>query len=92
MTSSRMSHTSLRARFHHSLGVLDVGRNAQHDEAVHDEGLEQLQGHAPGQTAFVHLELGADDDHGASAVVDALSQEGSDGSGPACRAAGRIGS
>ena len=61
--------------FHHPLGVLDVGRDAQQYQAVHDEGLEQLQGHAPGQPALVHLELRADHDDRATAVVHPLAQQ-----------------
>ncbi len=54
--------------------VLSQGEPAG-DELMHDEGLEELQGHALGQAALVQLEGGSDDDDGASGVVDALAQQ-----------------
>ena len=60
---------------HHALGVLDVGSDPQHYQPMHDEGLEQLQRHSPGQPALVHLELGANNNHGATAVVHAFAQQ-----------------
>ena len=59
----------------HALGILDVGRYAQDHQSVHDERLEQLQSHAFGQTALVHLEFGSHDDDRAPAVVHALPQQ-----------------
>ncbi len=58
-----------------ALGGLDVLREVLLDQALHDEGLEQLQGHLLGQTALVHLQLGAHDDHGTTGVVHALAQQ-----------------
>ena len=59
----------------HALGVFDVGRYAQDHQAVHDEWLEQLKGHAFWQTALVHLEFGPHHDDGAPAVVYPLAQQ-----------------
>ena len=59
----------------HALGGLDVLGLLELDEPLHDEGLEQLQGHLAGQTALVELELGADDDDATAGVVHALAQE-----------------
>ena len=42
---------------------------------MHQEWLEQLQRHAPGQAALVQLELGTDHDDRAASVVDALAQQ-----------------
>ena len=60
---------------HHSLGVLDVGGDSQDGQAVHHEGLEQLQRHPLGQATLVHLEFRPDHDHGAAAVVHPLAQQ-----------------
>ena len=40
-----------------ALGALDVLDLAELDQALHDEGLEELQRHGLGQTALVQLEL-----------------------------------
>ena len=48
----------------HTLGGLDVLGLLELDEPLHDEGLEQLQGHLAGQAALVQLELGTHDDDG----------------------------
>ena len=45
------------------------------DQVLHDEGLEQLEGHLLGQTALIHLQLGADDDNGTAGVVNTLAQQ-----------------
>ena len=60
---------------HHALRRLDVRREALLDELLHDEGLEQLQGHLTGKPALVELELGTDDDDRASGVVHALPKQ-----------------
>ena len=60
---------------HEHLGLLDVVDNILFHELLHDEGLEELQGHLGGQAALVHLELRADHDHGTAGIVDALAQE-----------------
>ncbi len=59
----------------HPLGALDVLRVAQVDQPLHDERLEQLEGHLLGQTALVQLELRADDDDRTAGVVDALAEQ-----------------
>jgi len=48
----------------HLAGRLDVVGLLLLDQVLHDEGLEQLEGHLLGQTALIHLQLGADDDNG----------------------------
>ena len=58
-----------------AFGHLDVVRHPPRHEGVHDERLEELQGHALGQAALVEFELWADDDDGAPRVVDALTQQ-----------------
>ena len=58
-----------------ALGALDVVREVVLDQPAHDEGLEQLQRHLLRQAALVQLELGADHDHRAAGVVDALAQQ-----------------
>src|SRR5699024_1171867 len=42
----------------HALGGLDVLGVAELDQALHHEGLEQLQRHALGQSALVQVQLG----------------------------------
>jgi hypothetical protein len=74
MMTSRASHTSGRP-LHHLLGGLDVVGGAVLHQLLHDEGLEQLQRHLLGQTALVHLQLGADHDDGTAGVVHALAQQ-----------------
>ena len=60
---------------HHPLGRLDVLSEVLVDEPLHDEGLEQLEGHLLGQAALMQLELGADHDDGPSRVVDSLAEQ-----------------
>ena len=74
-TSSCMSQTAGCMRSAHSLGALDIVRVALHYQAVHDERLEQLECHAPGQAALVQLEFWAGDDDRASGVVHALAEQ-----------------
>ena len=45
------------------------------DEALHDEGLEELERHLLRQTALVQLQLRSHHDDGATGVVDALAEE-----------------
>ena len=47
------------ATLDHALGALDVLRQLEVDEALHDERLEQLERHQLGQTALVQLQRGA---------------------------------
>ena len=61
--------------FHHALGGLDVGRQGVYHQAVHDEGLEEFQGHALGKAALVHLELRPNHDDRPAGVVHALAQQ-----------------
>src|SRR5271157_4579267 len=59
----------------HFLGLLDGSAVTLGFELVIDEGLEELEGHLLGQTTLIELELGADDDNGASGIVHALAEE-----------------
>ncbi len=59
----------------HLLRALDGRDEAALLELVVDEGLEQLERHLLRQPALVEAELGADHDHGAPRVVDALAEE-----------------
>ena len=63
------------ATLDHALGRLDVRRDLEVDEALHDERLEQLERHQLGKTALVELERRADDDDGSTGVVDSLAEE-----------------
>ena len=63
------------ASLHHPLGRLDVLGQLQVDQALHDEGLEQLQCHQLGQTALVQAQRRAGHDDRAARVVDALAQQ-----------------
>ena len=59
----------------HALGRLDVLGDLGLDQPLHDEGLEQLEGHQLRQAALVQLERRADDDDRAARVVDALAEQ-----------------
>jgi hypothetical protein len=61
--------------FHHALGALDVLGVVEVDQALHDERLEELQGHLLGQTTLVQLQLRTDHDDRTAGVVDALAQQ-----------------
>ena len=52
--------------------VLDL---AKLDQALHDEGLEELQRHGLGQTALVQQQLGVGNDYRTAGVVDTLAQQ-----------------
>ncbi len=58
-----------------ALGALERVGDALLLELADDEGLVEFQGDLLGQAALVELQLGADDDDGAGAVVDALAQQ-----------------
>ena len=60
---------------HHTLGGLNVLSPLLLNQALHNEGLEQLQGHLAGQTTLVQLELGATDDYRTARVVHTLTQQ-----------------
>ena len=68
----------------HALGGLDGRGHAVEFELGIDEGLEQLERHLLGQAALMQLELGTDHDDRAARIVDALAEQGSGGTGPAC--------
>jgi hypothetical protein len=59
----------------HPLGGLDVLRQLEVDEPLHDERLEQLERHQLRQTALVQLERRAGHDDRAARVVDALAEQ-----------------
>ena len=59
----------------HALRALDVVGEAEVDQPLHDERLEQLERHLLGQAALVQLELGPDHDDRAAGVVDALAEQ-----------------
>src|SRR5712671_4617703 len=59
----------------HLLGALDGGDVPALLELVVDERLEQLERHDLRQAALVQLQLGADHDHAAARVVDALAEQ-----------------
>jgi len=45
------------------------------DKALHDERLEELEGHLLGQAALVQFQLRSNDDDRTTGVVDALTEE-----------------
>ena len=63
------------AALDHPLGRLDVLRQLEVDQPLHDERLEQLERHQLGQAALVQLEGRTDDDDRAARVVDALAEQ-----------------
>ena len=60
---------------HHALGALHVLSVAQLNQLLHDEGLEELQGHLLGKAALAHLQVRTDHDDGTAGVVHALAQQ-----------------
>ena len=64
-----------RGTLDHPLGGLDVGSQGAQHETVHDERLEQLQGHSLGEAALVHFQLGANNDDGTAGVVHTFAQQ-----------------
>ena len=63
------------AALDHALGRLDVLGQLGVDQPLHDEGLEQLEGHELGQAALVQAQGGAGDDDRTAGVVDPLAQQ-----------------
>jgi len=63
------------APFDHPLGRLDVLGHLGVDEALHDEGLEEFEGHELGQPTLVQEQRRADDDDRTARVVDPLAQQ-----------------
>ena len=59
----------------HALGRLDVLGQLEVDQPLHDERLEQLEGHLLGQAALVQLEGRADHDDRTAGVVDPLAEQ-----------------
>jgi len=56
-------------------GGLDVVDDVLPDQAMDHEGLEQLDRHLLGQSALVHLELGAHHDHRAAGVINPFAEQ-----------------
>ena len=66
----------LRAEtLNHTLSTLNVLRVRKLHQALHDEGLEQLQRHLLRQTALMHFQLRTNHDHGTAGVVHALTEQ-----------------
>ena len=63
------------ATLDHALRALDVLRQLEVDEALHDERLEQLERHQLRQTALVQLQGRAGHDDRTARVVDALAEQ-----------------
>ena len=57
------------------LSVLDIGSNAFFDKFLHDERLEEFQGHFFRQAALVHLHFRTDDDNRTARVVDTFTEQ-----------------
>src|SRR3974390_938255 len=57
------------------LGLLDRGRQALGVEPRVDERLEQFERHLLRQTALMQFQFGADHDHRAAGIVDALAEQ-----------------
>ena len=57
------------------LGRLDRLYDATLNELTDDEWLIEFGGHILGQTAFVHFQLGANDDNRARGIVDTLTEQ-----------------
>ena len=60
---------------HHLFGVFNIVGGAVGHQLLHNEGLEQLNGHLFGQTALVDLQLRSHHDNGTSGIVHALAQQ-----------------
>ena len=60
---------------HHALGRLDVLSVVEIDQALHHEGLEQLESHGLRQTALVQVQLRTDDDDRTARVVHTLAEQ-----------------
>ena len=63
------------AAVYHLARLANILGDLQVDQPLHHEGLEQFQRHLLGQTALVHLQLGADHDNGPAGVVYTLTQQ-----------------
>ena len=60
---------------YHFLCALDVVRGTVLYQLLHNEGLEQLDGHLLRKTALINLQLRAYDDNGTSGIVNTLTQQ-----------------
>ena len=60
---------------HHLLGSLDVMSGTVLHQLLHNEGLEQLDGHLLGQTALIDLQLRSHHDNGTAGIVYTLSKK-----------------
>ncbi len=60
---------------HDFLGALDGLHDAALYEAAYNEGLVELGGHEFGDTALVHLQLGANHDYGTCGVVHTFTEQ-----------------
>ena len=63
------------ATLDHALGALDVLGDLGLDQALHNEGLEEFQGHHLGQTTLVQLQRRAHHDDRTARVVHALTEQ-----------------
>src|SRR6185295_7841531 len=63
------------AALEHALGGLDGVGQAMLLELADDERLVELESDLLGKAALMQLELGADDDDGTGAVIDALAEQ-----------------
>ena len=50
-------------------------RNLALDKGLHNEGLEEFEGHFLRQTALVKLDVRSDDNNGSTGIVDSLSEK-----------------
>ena len=55
--------------------ALDVGSNPASNQALHNEGLEQLQCHFLGQAALMHFQFRAYYDYGTARIVNTFTQK-----------------
>ena len=60
---------------YHFLCALDVVRGTVLYQLLHNEGLEQLDGHLLRETALINLQLRTNDDNGTSGIVNTLTQK-----------------
>ena len=58
--------------FNLAFSTLNIGSNAAGNQALHNEGLEQLQSHFLRQAALMHFQLGANNDYRTAGVVNTL--------------------
>ena len=61
--------------FHHLLRALDVVRGSVLYKLLHNERLEQLDGHLLRKTTLVDFQLRSNDDNGTSGVVNSFTKQ-----------------